>query len=138
MVRDLHQLVDPQAALSLRDSLLSLLKLKFSKGPRVIITQLCLALAGLALQVPNWERPVQTMMEQLGNQVDTHGILLEFLIVLPEEVRGNTRIPLMVSEVFGSGGIMFMVSVRMQMPTFSIHGPVLYSRRTQQWFWTFY
>ena len=89
---DLHQL-DSSARASLRDSLVDLLQ-TYRAGPKVIITYICLALAGLALQMPEWKNVVQQSMETFGSSADTVDCLLEFVAVLPEEVSGNTRIPI--------------------------------------------
>jgi transportin-3 len=58
-----------------------------------VITQLCLAISGLALQLPQWDNAVQTMIESFGTNPATVPVLLQFLTVLPEELSSNTRIP---------------------------------------------
>ncbi|KAH7883499.1 armadillo-type protein [Phlebopus sp. FC_14] len=88
---DLHQ-VDTTNLLLLRDTLITALK-TYHTGPRTIITQLCLAISGLALQLPSWENAVQSMIETFGTNPATVPVLLQFLTVLPEELAGNTRIP---------------------------------------------
>ncbi|KAJ8591523.1 ARM repeat-containing protein [Rhizopogon salebrosus TDB-379] len=88
---DLHQ-VDPSNLLPLRDTLITALE-RYKSGPKTIITQLCLALSGLALQLPAWENALQSMVETFGTNPATVPVLLQFLTVLPEEVSGNTRIP---------------------------------------------
>lgn len=92
---DLHQ-VDPSHLLPLRDTLITALE-SYKSGPKTIITQLCLALSGFALQLPAWENALQTMVETFGTNPATVPVLLQFLTVLPEEVSGNTRIPVTVS-----------------------------------------
>lgn len=92
---DLNQ-VDPVNLLSLRDTLVSALQLHHT-GPKTIIVQLCLALAGLALQLPQWENAVQSMINGFGQDPATVPALLEFLVLLPEELNTNTRIPITVS-----------------------------------------
>lgn len=79
---------------ALRDRLLHALAM-YARGPRVVQTQLCLALAALALQLSEeqWGRVVPGMIEQFGGSPETVGVLLEFLTVLPEEVATNARIP---------------------------------------------
>ncbi|RXW22925.1 hypothetical protein EST38_g2934 [Candolleomyces aberdarensis] len=89
---DLHQ-VTPENLPALRDTLLEALQ-RYHTGPRTIIVQLCLALAGIALQLPDWENPVQQMIDTFGMNPATVPTLLQFLTILPEEVNGNTRIPL--------------------------------------------
>lgn len=69
----------------------------YHAGPRTIIVQLCLAVAGLALQLPAWENPVQSMIQAFGSNPATVPVLLQFLTILPEELNTNTRIPVIVS-----------------------------------------
>jgi transportin-3 len=88
--------VTPENLPALRDTLLAALQ-RYHTGPRTIIVQLCLALAGIALQLPDWENPVQQMIDTFGMNPATVPTLLHFLTILPEEVNGNTRIPLTVS-----------------------------------------
>lgn len=59
--------------------------------------QLCLAIADLAVQLVDWNTAVQDMVSKFGSRPETAGCLLEFLTVLPEELHGNTRLPLTVS-----------------------------------------
>ena len=83
---DLEQL--PQDSYpGLRDMLLHALAM-YAEGPRVIQTQLCLALAALALQVDStvWPGVAPDMLARFGGSPATVGILLEFLSVLPDEV----------------------------------------------------
>ncbi|WFD22937.1 Nuclear import receptor [Malassezia equina] len=91
---DLEQLPS-QTLVQLRDTLLHALDL-YTSGPRVVQTQLCLALAALALQMPesSWGTVIPGMVERFGGTPATVGTLLEFLTVLPEEVTNNHRIPL--------------------------------------------
>ncbi|KAF9229185.1 ARM repeat-containing protein [Gyrodon lividus] len=88
---DLHQ-VDPANLLPLRDTLITALE-RYHTGPRTVITQLCLAISGLALQLPQWDNAVQAMIETFGTNPATVPVLLQFLTVLPEELASNTRIP---------------------------------------------
>lgn len=92
---DLHQ-VDPSNLLPLRDTLVTALE-RYQSGPKTIITQLCLALSGLALQLPAWDNALQSIVETFGANPVTVPVLLQFLTILPEEVSGNTRIPVTVS-----------------------------------------
>ncbi|KAF9568488.1 ARM repeat-containing protein [Agrocybe pediades] len=89
---DLNQ-VDKENLLPLRDTLLSALR-TYKTGPRTIIVQLSLAIAGLALQLPSWENPVQDLIDSFGRDPTTVPPLLEFLTLLPEEVASNTKIPI--------------------------------------------
>ena len=84
--------------LALRDTLVSALQ-TFRAGPRTLLVQLCLALSGLALQTPAWENPVQDMIDSFGRNPASVPALLQFLTVLPEELTGNTRIPVTVREL---------------------------------------
>lgn len=65
-------------------------------GSRAVITQLALALADLALQMPEWTDVVQGMIKQYGNDPTTVMILLRFLSSLAEESL-NPRLPPSVS-----------------------------------------
>lgn len=93
---DLHQ-VDEVNLLPLRDTLITALE-RYHTGPRTVITQLCLAVSGLALQLPHWDNAVQTMIESFGTNPATVPVLLQFLTVLPEELVSNTRIPVTVGQ----------------------------------------
>ncbi|RDB28567.1 Uncharacterized protein C11G11.07 [Hypsizygus marmoreus] len=88
---DLQQ-VDQQNIPALRDTLLTALE-RYHSGPRTIIVQLCLSLAGLALQMPSWSDAVQTMIASFGRNPVTVPTLLQFLTLLPEELNSNTKIP---------------------------------------------
>ncbi|WWD05130.1 hypothetical protein V865_003202 [Kwoniella europaea PYCC6329] len=98
---DLSQLPREQLP-PLRDSLLSSLSPLCSptapSGSKAVLTQLCLALADLALQMPEWENVVGGMIDQFGKDPSTVIVLLGFLKSLPEEA-GNSRIPLSNDEV---------------------------------------
>ncbi len=91
---DLHQ-VEQDNLLPLRDRLLAALQ-RYHIGPRTIIVQLCLAISGLALQLPSWDDAVQTMIDMFGANPATVPTLLQFLTLLPEELTGNSRIPVTV------------------------------------------
>ncbi|XP_035663113.1 transportin-3-like isoform X4 [Branchiostoma floridae] len=80
-----HEL--PQSAhQSLKESLLNHAQNLVSNASPVIITQLALALADLALQVAGWKCPAKELIEKFGNTVGNLPFLLEVLTVLPEEV----------------------------------------------------
>jgi transportin-3 len=96
IIYDLDQLPS-EHRLPLRDTLLAALS-NIGPGERGILTQLCLALADLLLQLPEWTNALQGLIDQLGSRPDTVPALLHFLEVLPEEL-GNTRIRVTVSEV---------------------------------------
>ncbi|KAG0171417.1 Nuclear import receptor [Apophysomyces sp. BC1034] len=89
---DLHDL-DLDGRLALRETLVQLLWLSCS-GPKVITVQLCLAVADLAIQLAEWKTVLQDIVEKFGKTPDTAACLLEFLKVLPEEMSGNSRLPL--------------------------------------------
>ena len=97
MTFDLNQI--PAAhLLPLRDTLIAVLQ-GCARGPRTVITQLCLALSGLALQVPQWENVVQSMHDTFGRDPASVPVLLEFLTVFPEELSSNSKIPVQVCHV---------------------------------------
>ncbi|KAI9592476.1 armadillo-type protein [Syncephalis fuscata] len=89
---DLHQL-DTAARLSLRDALLMQLA-QYKTGPTVLITQICLALAALAMQLPEWTDVIPQMIKLYGSDAESASCLLEFITILPEEINGNHRIPI--------------------------------------------
>lgn len=99
---DLEQLPAAQL-LPLRDSLLTALR-NFANGPRVILTQLCIALADLALQLTNdqWDDPTASMIEMFGKEPEMAAALLEFLQVQAEEFSSNFKIQ--VNNDFGREG----------------------------------
>ncbi|KAK7059050.1 Nuclear import receptor [Paramarasmius palmivorus] len=89
---DLNQLDQSQLP-GLRDTLLTALE-KYQSGPRAIVVQLCLALAGLALQFPGWQDAIQSIITSFGSNPQTVPVLLQFLTLLPEELHTNSRIPI--------------------------------------------
>ena len=91
---DLAQ-VDPALLFPLRDTLIAALEY-FKDGPRPIILQLCLALSGLALQLPTWTHAVEGLIDSYGQNPSMVPVLLQFLTVLPEELYSNTKIPVTV------------------------------------------
>ncbi|KAG8974893.1 Nuclear import receptor, partial [Tulasnella sp. 427] len=96
VTHDIHQLDASQRA-GLRDTLITAIQ-KYATGPRAVLIQLCLALSGLALQMKEWDNPVLDLINVLGQNPVTVPALLLFLTVLPEEVAGNTRIPMSTEE----------------------------------------
>uniref|UniRef100_A0A8C6YID0 Transportin 3 n=1 Tax=Naja naja TaxID=35670 RepID=A0A8C6YID0_NAJNA len=74
---------------SLRDSLLSHIQNLKDMSP-VIVTQLALAIADLALQMASWKGCVHTLVEKYNNDVSSLPFLLEILTVLPEEVHSRS------------------------------------------------
>lgn len=61
-----------------------------------IRTQLCVCLAGLALQMLEWRDVLDMIVSALGNDVQSSVVLLEFLTVLPEEVTEGRKVSLSV------------------------------------------
>ena len=96
IVYDLSQLPREQLP-PLRDSILSSLPFLSSPhaptGSRAVLLQVCLALADLAIQMPEWQDPTSQMIQSYGKDPGTVGVLLGFLKSLVEE-GGNSRIPL--------------------------------------------
>ncbi|EIW67770.1 hypothetical protein TREMEDRAFT_74507 [Tremella mesenterica DSM 1558] len=96
IVYDLSQLPRIQLV-PLRDSILTSLPALTSpsapQGSRAVVLQLCLALADLAIQMPEWQDPARQMIENYGKDPGTVGVLLGFLKSLVEEA-GNGKIPL--------------------------------------------
>uniref|UniRef100_A0A803TX34 Exportin-1/Importin-beta-like domain-containing protein n=1 Tax=Anolis carolinensis TaxID=28377 RepID=A0A803TX34_ANOCA len=74
---------------SLRDSLLSHIQ-NLKDMSHVIVTQLALAIADLALQMASWKGCVHTLVEKYNNDVTSLPFLLEILTVLPEEVHSRS------------------------------------------------
>ncbi|KAJ3779117.1 armadillo-type protein [Lentinula raphanica] len=89
---DLGQ-VDPANLPALRDTLLAALE-TYKTGPRNIVVQICLALAGLAMQFPAWGNAVEAMINKFGSNPSTVPTLLQFLTLLPEELHTNHRVPI--------------------------------------------
>lgn len=79
-----HEL-QPGQYQSLKDSLLDHL-FTLHGASHAIVTQLCLALADLAVQMPQWKEVVNDLSQRFGTTVERLPILLEILTVLPEEV----------------------------------------------------
>lgn len=76
------------AHVSLRDSLLNHIS-QINEGTNtVIVVQLCLALADLALQMPSWQKCTLDLINQLSH--NHLWPLLEILTVLPEELESRT------------------------------------------------
>ncbi|KAK9720627.1 Nuclear import receptor, variant 2 [Basidiobolus ranarum] len=102
VVADLGEL-DTSKRFELRDTLMNLLY-KYRAGPNLVKTQLCLSLVGLALQLKEWEDPVNQLIQMLGSSQETAGCLLEFLTVLPEEINGNQKVPISRDEYIERSG----------------------------------
>ncbi|KAI5816867.1 armadillo-type protein [Pyronema omphalodes] len=99
---DIHQL-PPDQLVALRDSLITLL-VAYRTGARPIRTQLCVCLAGLALQMLEWKDVIDLVVRALGNDATGLIVLLEFLTVLPEEVMEGRKISLSEEQLFQRTG----------------------------------
>lgn len=84
-----HELpVSAQA--SLKDSILEHIGHVNEATNQVIITQLCLALADLALQMATWTNAVTELITRFGDNIHHVPPLLEILTVMPEEVNSRS------------------------------------------------
>ncbi|XP_018342669.1 PREDICTED: transportin-3 isoform X1 [Trachymyrmex septentrionalis] len=84
-----HEL--PQEAhTSLRDSLMEHISQINEHTNSAIVTQLCLALADLALQMSSWQKPVVDLINRFGGNAANLWPLLEIMTVLPEEVNSRS------------------------------------------------
>ncbi|XP_060803596.1 transportin-3 [Amyelois transitella] len=77
-----------EAVVSLRDSLVAHLEGTSPDTSSPILTQLCLALADLALQMPAWQNCVSDLIKSFTNKNDF--ALLEILTVLPQEIDSSS------------------------------------------------
>ncbi|XP_064490151.1 transportin-3-like [Ornithodoros turicata] len=75
---------------SLRDSLMEHLSKVNEDTAPVIVTQLSLAMADLALQMATWKTPVVDLISRFGSSTVHLPVLLEVLTVLPEEVNSRS------------------------------------------------
>lgn len=82
IIHDLHQ-VPRDARMHLKEQVLVLLE-KNKSLLTVVGAQLCVALAAFAMQVAEWEHPVQELMARFET-VEMVPLLFEFLKVIPEE-----------------------------------------------------
>lgn len=80
---------------ALRSQLLVLLK-RYAPGPKPVRVQLCVCLAILAIQMREWNDVLPMVVSSLGNDVESHSCILDFLRVLPEEVTEGRKINLSV------------------------------------------
>ncbi|XP_015116799.1 transportin-3 [Diachasma alloeum] len=70
---------------SLRDSLLNHISQINEHTNSIIVTQLCVALADLALKMPSWHKPIVDVINRFGSNTSSLWPLLEIMTVLPEE-----------------------------------------------------
>ncbi|XP_046738771.1 transportin-3 [Diprion similis] len=75
---------------SLRDSLMNHISQINEHTSNVIVTQLCLALADLTLQMCSWQKPVVDLINRFGGATASLWPLLEVMTVLPEEVNSRS------------------------------------------------
>lgn len=73
---------------SLRNSLLDHISQINETTSAVIVTQLCVALADLALQMPSWAKPTLDLISSFSQT--NIWPLLEILTVLPEELESRS------------------------------------------------
>lgn len=92
---DLSTQVSEAELPALQQQVLLLLK-HFSAGPKPIRVQLCVCLAILAIQMKDWKDVLPTVVSSLGDNVESHASILDFLRVLPEEVIEGRKITLTV------------------------------------------
>lgn len=71
---------------SLRDSLIAHVSSVSMETDSVIVTQLCLAVADLALLMASWKQPVIDLLDLLSPQPQSVWPLLEILTLIPEEM----------------------------------------------------
>lgn len=83
-----HELPD-DAHVSLRDSLIAHISQINNDTDPVIVTQLCLALADLALLMAAWNNPVLELIEKLSGNPNTLWPLIVIITLIPEEI--NSR-----------------------------------------------
>ncbi|XP_075974870.1 transportin 3 [Anticarsia gemmatalis] len=77
-----------EAHVSLRDSLVSHLEHTSPETSASVLTQLSLALADLALQMPSWQNCISDFINSFSNRNDF--ALLEILTVLPQEIDSSS------------------------------------------------
>ncbi|XP_059055597.1 transportin-3 [Achroia grisella] len=77
-----------EAVVSLRDSLVDHLERTSPETSNAILTQLCLALADLALQMTGWQNCTGDLIKKFSNKNDF--ALLEILTVLPQEIDSSS------------------------------------------------
>jgi hypothetical protein len=90
---DLHE----GERVTLFGALQTALSLNYLTGPRVIVIQICLSLAGLVLQMSDGPNVMLQFLSTLFLDPRGRAALLTFLTILPEEITTNTRIPISVS-----------------------------------------
>lgn len=84
-----HELPD-EAHVSLRDSLIAHISQINSETDPIIVTQLSLALADLALLMSSWQNPILELIEKLSGNPNSLWPLISIITLIPEEI--NSRI----------------------------------------------
>ncbi|KAI8369742.1 armadillo-type protein [Blakeslea trispora] len=99
---DLREL-DLKARLQLRDGLIDRLS-QITDSSKVVMVQLCLAIAILAIQLLEWKSVLNDLVEKFNNSPKSRVCLLEILKLLPEEMNQNARrLPLTDAEYRARG-----------------------------------
>lgn len=80
-----HELPD-EARVSLRESLIAHLSQITIETSPIIVTQLCLALADLALLMSRWEDPIRDLIERLSRNENSIWPLINTISLIPEEI----------------------------------------------------
>ncbi|XP_071791532.1 transportin-3-like [Asterias amurensis] len=84
-----HEL-PPDSHQALRDSLIIHIESLNDPNFQIILTQLCLALSDLALQMVMWKNSPNFLIQRFSTDASQIPILLELLTVLPEEVHSRS------------------------------------------------
>ena len=74
---------------SLKESLISHISHITHETKPVIVTQLCLALADLALLMATWKKPIVSLLERFSHDPNAMFAMVELLTLIPEEI--NSR-----------------------------------------------
>ncbi|ORZ41652.1 armadillo-type protein [Catenaria anguillulae PL171] len=85
VVRDLYKLPEEHVT-QLRNTILDTLTSPAHPLLTPIVTQLCLALAEMAIHVQSWQNPVGEVLNKCNERAELLSVLLEFLTVLPQEL----------------------------------------------------
>ncbi|KAI9179537.1 Nuclear import receptor [Blastocladiella emersonii ATCC 22665] len=90
VARDLYKLSNDHVT-QLRSGIVQMLSTPALLDARAV-TQLCCALADMAIHVPAWTAPVSEVTQALGQRADLFPVFLEFLTVLPQELAAAERV----------------------------------------------
>ncbi|KAI8801657.1 armadillo-type protein [Cladochytrium replicatum] len=89
VVNDLHQLDGP-ARFGLRASIMDLI-VKYKKGPLGLLDYLTKALAGLSVQLLEWENPVRELLQRYSSDLEMYPVLLNYVEFLAVELTSRNR-----------------------------------------------